>query len=154
MGCDACTFVHNTVFEPRTWVARILQESTDARFVPSRNGVFANNLIVFRDADLRTFFNVGGGTAPETFRVSNNLWYALDDPGFTGPVVSDGLPAETGSIFGMDPGVSGPLDFPCAGGPADRAAGDFDPIYDQLDGTCWPSAPRTIGSLEADSCTL
>jgi hypothetical protein len=154
VGCDACTFVHNTVFEPRTWVARILQESTDARFVPSRNGVFANNLVVFRDADLRTFFNVGGGTAPETFRVSNNLWYALDDPGFTGPVVSDGLPAETGSIFGMDPALELPDHRPCTGGPAHRAAGDFDPVYDQRDGACWPSAPRTIGSLEADSCTL
>lgn len=154
VGCDACTFVHNTVIEPRTWVARILQESTDARFVPSRNGVFANNLIVFRDADLRTFVNVGGGTAPETFRFAHNLWFAIDDPSFAGPVVSDGIPAETGSIFGRDPEVTAPTYWPCTGGPAFRAAGDFDPIYGQFDGTCWRHDPRTIGATEADSCTL
>ncbi len=155
VGCDACSFVHNTVIEPRTWVARILQESTDARFVPSRSGVFANNLVVFRRSDLRTFINVGGGTAPETFRFANNLWFATDMPGFSGPVVGDGIPAETGSVFGMDPGVRAPDYWPCAGGPADGAAGDFDPIYDQLDGACWPSTgSRTIGAIQASSCTL
>ena len=42
--------------------------------------------------------NVGGNTAPETFTVSNNLWYAHDDPGDSAP---KNLPvAEAGAVIG------------------------------------------------------
>jgi hypothetical protein len=153
VGCDACEFVHNTVIEPRTWVARILQETVDARFVPCRDGVFANNLIVFAHADLRTFVNVGGNTAPETFRFASNLWYATDDPSFAGPVVADGIPAETDGIYGLDPDLGVAVLRPCAGGPAFGAADPvFDPIYDDFGGDCWDPA-RAIGAQEAASCT-
>ncbi|QDG51492.1 hypothetical protein FIV42_12275 [Persicimonas caeni] len=115
VGCDACVFAHNTVIEPKTWVARILQESTDERFVPSRDGLFVNNIVVFNTADLRNgvFVNVGGNTAPETFTFANNLWFALDDPNFSGPSLSGGIPAPQDSIVQQEPGF------------ADRAGGDY-----------------------------
>jgi hypothetical protein len=151
VGCDACRFVHNTVIAPRTWVARILQETVDARFVPCRNGVFANNVIVFSRADLRTFVNVGSNTAPETFRFASNLWYATDDPSFAGPAVSGGIPAETGGLYGMDPRLAADL-RPCDDGPAAGAADPaFDPIHDDLGGQCW-RATQAIGAQEAARC--
>lgn len=105
VGCDGCTFANNTVVEPKTWVARILQETTGERFVPSRDGVFVNNIVVFKMADIRsgTFVNVGPDTAPETFTFANNLWYALDDPDFSGPTLSGGIPAPEDSVV-ADPG--------------------------------------------------
>lgn len=102
VGCDTCVFANNTVIEPRTWVARILQETTGARFVPSRNGLFGNN-IVFNQAEIRALINVGANTAPSTFVFGNNLWFALDRPSFSGPAVSDGIPPETGTLFQRDP---------------------------------------------------
>ena len=100
VGCDGCTFANNTVVEPQTWVARILQETTGERFVPSRDGVFVNNIVVFNMADIRngTFVNVGPDTAPETFTFANNLWFALDDPDFDGPTLSGGIPAPENSV--------------------------------------------------------
>lgn len=114
VGCDACVFAHNTIIEPRTWVARILQESTDSRFVPSRNGHFINNIVVFNQAELRSFLNVGAGTAPETFRFGSNLWFALDNANFGGPQYSGtGVPPESGSIVQRDPSM------------VNRAGGDY-----------------------------
>lgn len=103
-GCDACVFSNNTIIEPRSNIARILQESQDARFVPSRDGYFINNIIVFNQADIGNYAGVGPATAPETFTFGNNLWYALDNPGFTGPTYSS-IPAESNSIIQQDPGI-------------------------------------------------
>lgn len=61
VGCDECVFAQNTIVEPRTWVARILQENRAERFVPSRKGVFVNNIIVMRQAEVRAIANVGRG---------------------------------------------------------------------------------------------
>lgn len=115
VGCDACVFANNTVIEPKTWVARILQETTGERFVPSRDGLFVNNIVVFEMADLRNgvFVNVGANTAPETFTFANNLWYALDKPDFAGPTLTNGIPAAQASIIQEAPGF------------ADRDGGDY-----------------------------
>jgi len=105
VGCDACVFAHNTVVDPQTRVSRILQESTDARFVPSREGIFVNNVVVYEASVVSfsdRFVNVGGGTAPETFTFGSNLWYARDMPS-SPPMIPSPIPAETGSISGMDP---------------------------------------------------
>jgi hypothetical protein len=153
VGCDGCVFAHNTVIEPRTWVARILQETTAARFAPSRNGLFVNNVVVLNQGDLRTFVNVGTGTAPETFVFGSNLWHALDRPAdWAGPTYSGGVPAETGSIFQRDPVF------------ADRAGGDYHiplgspargvgrvpafPAAPDFDGRCWYDPPAA-GAFEA-----
>jgi len=68
---------HNTMILPEQWVSRILQETSDKQFSPCHDGLFEHNLIIF-DAKVRTFVNVGAGTAPETFRFQNNAWYDLD----------------------------------------------------------------------------
>lgn len=151
VGCDGCVFANNTVVEPRTWVARILQESTDARFVPSRNGLFVNNVVVFRGSDLRTFVNVGGGTAPETFTFANNLWYALDDPAFDGPTLTDGIPAETGSVIQMDPGITADDPDLCAGAPGAASGRAVDGLCLDLRDVPYLSPP-SIGAVQAYSC--
>jgi hypothetical protein len=155
VGCDGCVFIHNTIIDPQTWVARILQESTDARFVPSRNGVFANNIVVFDAADLRSFVNVGAGTAPETFTFANDLWFARDDPSFDGPLLGDGIPAETGSVIQMDPMLITPDvgSFPCWGGPAFRAGTPRGEATADYDGSCWDAEMPDIGAFRAASCT-
>ncbi len=149
VGCDGCGFLHNTVIDPQTWVARVLQESTDARFVPSRDGVFANNVIVFDAADLRTFVNVGGGTAPETFTFANNLWFARDDAAFTGPTLGSGIPPETGAVIQMDPLLDAE-GRPCGGSPVLGAGATRAEATATFDGTCWESPPD-IGAF-ALSC--
>lgn len=153
VGCDACVFAHNTVIEPRTWIARILQESTDARFVPSRNGVFANNIVFLRMADLRTFFNVGAGTAPETFRFERNLWYALDrDASWTGPTYGDGLAPEIDPILQEDPrfeDAAGGDYHLGAGSPAIGAGRPLGaPLPPDYDGRCYADPP-SLGAFEA-----
>lgn len=153
VGCDECVFAHNTVVEPKTWVARILQENRAERFVPSRNGLFVNNLIVLKQADLRSIVNVGPGTAPETFVFGSNLWYALDQgPDWTGPVLTGGIPPETGSVIQRDPRFAdfeaGDYHIPL-GSPA-RGAGrtlTFD-LPPDFDGRCWADPPAA-GAFEA-----
>jgi hypothetical protein len=112
VGCDGAEFSQNTVYLPKTWVMRILQESVDG-FIPCRNGRFFNNVVVFNKADLSTwepFVNVGANAAPDTFTFTSNLWYCLDETGFAGP----SLPvAETGGVSQLDPLFS------------DAAGGDF-----------------------------
>ena len=103
VGCDYCVFANNTIIEPQSYIVRILQESQDVRFVPSRNGYFINNIIVFNTSDIRSYVNIGSGTAPETFTFGNNLWYALDNTGFSGPNIPNSIPSETGSIIQQDP---------------------------------------------------
>ncbi len=143
VGCDACTFVNNTVVRPLTWVARILQETTGDRFVPSRDGVFANNIIVFDSTVLRTFINVGGGTAPETFTIRNNLWWDTADPGFGGPNWN-GPPAEVGGIV-ADPMLTSDHAIQ-ASSPAFRAGSEAPGIPDH-DGMCFDEPP-SIGAHE------
>ena len=151
VGCDGCVAAHNTIIEPRTWVARILQENTDARFVPSRNGVFVNNLIVLNAADISTVVNVGPNTAPATFTFGNNLWFALDRPGTWTPPIS-GVPAETGSLVQRDPLLVNRAggDFHLmAGSPAAGAARALTvPLPSDFDGRCFAS-PATVGAFAA-----
>jgi hypothetical protein len=153
VGCDGCVFAHNTVVEPRTWVARILQETTGSRFVPSRNGQFVNNIIVMKTADLRTIVNVGANTAPDTFVFGSNLWYALDQgPDWAGPALSGGVPRESGSVIQQDPGFADREggDFHIALGSPARGAGrvtTFGAVPD-FDGRCWANPP-SVGAFEA-----
>lgn len=112
VGCLSCVFAHNTVVEPRRWLARILEENT-ARGA-GRDGLIVNNVIVFTARLMaRDYVDVGSGTQPATFTVGSNLWYALDNPRFRGAPLGPGLPAETGSLIQTDPRF------------ADRAARDF-----------------------------
>jgi len=149
VGCDACVFAHNTVIHPQTWIARILQETTGERFVPSRDGLFANNVIVLRAADLRTFFNVGGNTAPETFRFERNLWFAEDEgAGWAGPSYGGtGIPNGIDELVQMDPLVGDDYELG-AGSPA-RAAGVSigRALPPDFRGRCY-GEPPALGALE------
>jgi len=152
VGCDGCVVANNTIIRPQTWVARILQETTGARFVPSRDGRFVNNLVVLNTGDLRTFVNVGGGTAPETFVFGHNLWWALDeDASWGGPTYPGGLPAEMDSVIQRDPGLTdlaGGDYRPSPGGPAE-AAGEAlaSGAYPDFDGRCFADPP-SLGAYE------
>lgn len=79
VGVDGAIVRHNTIYRPRRWIFRILQETKAAGFVPCRNGIIERNIVVF-DSQLRTTVNVGDGTAPETFIFRDNLWHCTDRP--------------------------------------------------------------------------
>jgi hypothetical protein len=118
VGVDGAVVRFNTIYRPRAWVFRILQETRGEDFVPCRNGVFARNLIVYRRDEIRSAVNIGPGTAPETFRIERNYWYAEDGPDRSQPR----LPvAESDGRGGKDPLLGGPAggDYsPCDGSPA------------------------------------
>jgi hypothetical protein len=100
VGVDGAVVRHNTIYRPRRWAFRILQETRQEGFVPCRNGQFTDNLIAFRSDEMATAINVGDGTAPETFRLASNAWYCLDAPDRSRP----SLPiAEADGVYGADP---------------------------------------------------
>jgi hypothetical protein len=153
VGCDGCVAAHNTVIEPRSWIARILQESTAARFVPSREGLFVNNLIVLNTADLRAdLVNVGGNTEPESFVFGNNLWYALDAGANWRPALGAAIPAESGSLLQQDPrlaDIAGGDYRLLADSPARGAARPLEtPPPMDFDGRCYRD-PAALGAFEA-----
>jgi hypothetical protein len=101
-GCDACVFAHNTVIEPRRWLARIVQENASRR--PSTGGQVVNNLIVFTSRYMnREYIEVGPNTEPQTFVVGSNLWYSLDNPRVRSVTLGAGLGPETASLYQADP---------------------------------------------------
>jgi hypothetical protein len=100
VGVDGAVARFNTIYRPERWVIRILQETTAPGFVPSRNGVFTDNIVVFRAGELSTAVNVGANTAPQTFRFAGNWWYCENDPARSTPA----LPVpEEGGTYGTDP---------------------------------------------------
>jgi hypothetical protein len=89
----------NTIVLPKKWIGRILQENRDPRFKPSHDGVFAKNVVIFdRRVGRPEFINVGGGTAPETWKFLGNAWY--DTEGNRQPQLPG---TETGSVYQVDP---------------------------------------------------
>ncbi len=108
VGCDTCVFANNTLIEPRAYIARILEENTAVG--PGSDGYFINNLIVFNVAEINgfSFVNVGADTVPGSFTFGTNLWFALDQPGFSGPVYQGGVPPETDAVIQQDPLLADP----------------------------------------------
>jgi arylsulfatase A-like enzyme len=105
VGVDGAVVRYSSFYRPKKWVVRILQETTAEGFAPCRNGRFEHNLIVFRQADVNTFVNIGPHTQPETFRFADNWWFCEDRPAASTPK----LPAaETGGIYGIDPRPTAP----------------------------------------------
>jgi hypothetical protein len=67
--------------------------------MPSRDGVFEKNVVVFdRRVGRPEFINVGPGTAPETWRFTGNAWFDTD--GNRKPRLPG---TETGSVYQVDP---------------------------------------------------
>lgn len=106
VGVDGAVVRFNTIHRPGRWAMRILQETTDAAFVPSRGGVFEDNIVVFRsDRWSEGGVNVGPKTAPETFRFARNVWYCEDRPERSRPT----LPTkEIDGVVGKDPTFKDP----------------------------------------------
>jgi hypothetical protein len=93
--------VQNTIVLPDKWIGRILQETSDAQFKPSHDGLFAKNIVVFDHRVGRPeFINVGPGTAAETWRFIDNAWF--DCEGDRKPQVPG---TETGSVHQIDPQI-------------------------------------------------
>lgn len=101
VGQDQCVVRFNTIYRPLRWALRILQETTEEGFVPSRNGEFTDNIVVFRSTEWSSGgVNVGPNTAPETFTFARNLWYCMDRPELSHPDLP--IP-ELDGIYGQDP---------------------------------------------------
>lgn len=107
VGVDGALVQHNTIYRPRRWPIRILQENQDARFVACRNGRFEKNVVVFRSDEVREAVNIGGKTEPSTFRFAGNAWYCIDRPADTRRIVR--LPAtEKDGTYGTAPKLANP----------------------------------------------
>ena len=79
VGCVRVNVVNNTIYQPVNWVIRILQETTADGFLPCGDNSFQNN-IIFLASDL-TEVNIGPNTNPNSFHISNNLWYKASATG-------------------------------------------------------------------------
>jgi hypothetical protein len=107
VGSTGAVVRYNTIYMPEKYVIRILQERpTKDGFLPCQNGVFENNVVVFRSGKWADGgVNVGADTAPKTFRFNNNLWYCEDQPNRSQPK----LPTEEiGAVIGKNPQLIDP----------------------------------------------
>ena len=127
VGVDGAVVRRNTFVRPKRWLFRILQESAQERFVRCRGGVFEENVVVFRRGEVRALVNVGPDTAPETFRVAKNAWFAEDAPERSRPDLPAPIPAEVEGVHDTDPQVRDDLTL-AEGNPLRRLGADaFEP---------------------------
>lgn len=150
VGCVRSAFVHNTIIRPEKWVLRILQETVDPeRFEACGNNIFRNNLI-YKNNSVSTDCNIGPDTAPETFIMSNNLWYNEQLPGNSTPV---GIPVtDHDQITGHDPLLNDvdqeDLSIPASGPATGAGYPGISPDTDYID---HPYAdPPSIGAFEGN----
>lgn len=130
VGVDGAIARRNTIYAPKKWAFRILQETKAPGFVPSRNGQFIDNIIAYRSDEMTIPINIGPDTAPETFTVARNAWYCIDAPERPAPELP--IP-ETDGIH-LD---ASPL--------RDAESGDLRPPAD--------APPRPFGAREAAAAT-
>lgn len=105
VGAVDCVVRRNTIYRPRAWVLRVLQETQGDDFVPCARGRFERNLVVWHDGDLRATVNVGPGTDAGSFAFAGNWWWCPD----AADRVRLGLPAEEeGGVTGRDPRLVDP----------------------------------------------
>lgn len=92
---------YNTIYNPGRWALRILQETTDATFLPASDGEFTDNLVIFRANSWASGgVNIGPGTKPDTFKFARNQWFCEDAPTRSRP----NLPTtEADAVYGSDP---------------------------------------------------
>jgi hypothetical protein len=131
VGVDGAVVRYNTIYQPSKWVLRILQETTEKGFAPCRNGRFEHNLVVFRQADVQVFVNIGPNTRPDTFTFADNFWFCEDRPEASKPVLP--VPESCG-VYGRDPRLAAPGEHLFR--PNDAQAGRFG-------ATAWKSAVPT-----------
>lgn len=148
VGCVSCVAAQNTIVNPTNWIIRILQETNSGSgytFEPAKDGVFENNLVYFARGGLSTYVNVGANTDAPSFTFRTNLWYAHDNAAQSQPT---NLPAaESGGIYGQDPGVAAPDFVTSAGSPAVGQGTHPAHAPGDLLGKCWKNPP-SIGAYE------
>ncbi|MEZ8220716.1 Right handed beta helix region [Candidatus Fervidibacteria bacterium JGI MDM2 JNZ-1-D12] len=106
VGVDGAVVRFNTIYRPKRWAFRILQETRAEGFAPCRNGAVTDNLIVFRsDEWFEGGINIGPETAPQTFVFARNWWYCLDKPELSKPNLP--VPEKEG-VYGIDPKLISP----------------------------------------------
>lgn len=99
VGVDGAKVSFNTIENPERWALRILQETNASDFLPSRNGVFEDNLVVWYRKETEAV-NVGPGTEPTSFRFARNFWFVHSDTNTKKP----NLPSlEVGGVYDVDP---------------------------------------------------
>jgi hypothetical protein len=154
VGAVSCAVVNNTIYLPGKWAVRILQESTDTRFEKCGGNTFLNNIVVLDNRAAAPTFNIGPGTAPETFQFRNNLWYNVDNGSWGGPNVPT---PDMDGLVGQDPRLRAPAlvdgDFSLAqGSPAIGAGTPMSaPATDFLGQTF--NIPPSIGAIEGNPRT-
>ena len=101
VGVDGATVRFNTIYKPGKWAFRILQETTEPGFVPCRNGLISDNVIVFDSSQwAEGGVNVGAHVEAGSFRFERNHWFCADRPDRSQPQ----LPSkEDGGVYGIDP---------------------------------------------------
>jgi len=108
-GCVECVFANNTVIDPQFYIVRILQETVSGAtydFAECRDGYFLNNIVRYSIADIGSEFrivNIGANTDPTTFTFDNNLWWATDQSVSYTTLLPALIPAETASLYQLDP---------------------------------------------------
>lgn len=151
VGAVNSEVVNNTIWLPRRWTIRILQETVVSGFLACGNNAFRNNIVVLENPPDIPVLNIGSYTAPETFAFSNNLWYHISNSRWSGP----NLPvAETDGIIGRDAMLASPPSdmTPRPGSPAIGAGGSVLVPATDFFGRPFAS-PRSIGAIEAQSAT-
>lgn len=152
VGTVNSTVVNNTIWLPRRWAIRILQETDDPPFLQCGDNTFRNNIVVVGNAAANPTINIGGNTRPQTFTFSNNLWYNAENAGWNGP----NLPvAESGGIIGSNPMLAAPPGTmtPGSGSPAiGNGYAVTEPLRDYL-GQLF-ATPRSIGAIEGNAPTV
>jgi hypothetical protein len=154
VGAVRCEVFNNTIYLPEKWAVRILQETTDARFLLCGENTFVNNLVVLDNRAASPTFIIGPNTRPETFVLMNNLWYNTEDPGWSGP---NAPVTDHHVILGRDPLLSAPAlrdgnFLPRAGSPAIAAGTGHTGQLLDFYGRSFRATP-TIGAIEADTIT-
>lgn len=81
VGVDGATVRFNTIYRPSRWAFRILHENKAAGFIPTRNAVVSDNLIVFHTRGWsENGINIGSPVTVETIRFARNHWFCIDAP--------------------------------------------------------------------------
>jgi hypothetical protein len=101
VGVDGATVKFNTIYKPGKWAFRILQETTEPAFVPCRNGVISDNVIVFESSHWSEGgVNVGGHVEAGTFHFERNHWFCADRPERSRPRLPSN---EDAGVYGIEP---------------------------------------------------
>jgi hypothetical protein len=140
-----CAVENNTLYHPKRWALRILQETTVAGFLPCSNNTFTNNIIVYPNTGTDAI-NIGANTSPETFKFSYNLWYRPGDTAWKGPKTP--VP-ETNRILHRSPLFVDTIGFKITQQSPARRAGSSNDAQSKFDfyGNKFAD-PRSVGAVE------